>query len=94
MNKAAVIRVNVTAFFINIFKPIAKLLGFKSYDNEIVCLNECRKQKYNVNATSGGKKKFKASIDQRSKTTINQFSKPLKIKYKFESKLKIKNKLM
>ena len=56
MNKAAVIRVNVTAFFINIFNPIAKLFGFKSYDNEIVCLNECKKQKYNVNATSGGKK--------------------------------------
>ena len=56
MNKVAVINVNAIAFFINIFKPIAKLLGFKSYDKEIVCLNECKKQKYNVNATSGGKK--------------------------------------
>ena len=74
MNKAAVIRVNVIAFFINIFKPIAKLLGFKSYDNEIVCLNECRKQKYNVNATSGGKNNSKQVLtkDQKLQLTNSQ----------------------
>ena len=80
MNKAAVIRVNVIAFFINIFKPIAKLLGFKSYDNEIVCLNECRKQKYNVNATSGGEKNNSKQVLTKDQKLQLAILKPLKNK--------------
>ena len=47
--------VNGRAFFINIFKPKLKLFLSNSKIREILCLTECRKQKYSVNAKSGEK---------------------------------------
>ena len=54
--KIAVKTVSGIAFFIKVIAPILKLFLSSSVISEIECLNECRKQKYIVKATSGVKK--------------------------------------
>ena len=43
------------ALFVKIFKPFVRSLLSNSYTSEILCLIECKKQKYTVNATKGEK---------------------------------------
>ena len=54
--KIAVKAVSGIAFFIKIIEPTLKLFSLSSVISEIVCRNECRKQKYTVKAISGAKK--------------------------------------
>ena len=51
----AVRAVKGKAFFIKIFSPSLKFSLFSSNIKVILCLIECRKQKYNVKAISGEK---------------------------------------
>ena len=52
----AVKTVSGIAFFIKVIVPTLKLFSLSSVISEIVCRNECRKQKYIVKAISGVKK--------------------------------------
>jgi hypothetical protein len=54
--KIAFKTVSGIAFLMNVIAPILKLFSLSSDISEIVCRNECRKQKYTVKATSGVKK--------------------------------------
>ena len=53
MHKIAVKIVIGSAFFKNLIKPLLKSKLSISNIKEILCLKECKKQKYNVNATNG-----------------------------------------
>jgi hypothetical protein len=51
--KTAVKIVSGSAFFKNLIKPLLKSKLSISNIKVIVCLKECKKQKYKVNATKG-----------------------------------------
>ena len=53
VKKTPVINVNGKASFIKLAKPLLKLFLFISFMSEKVCLIECKKQKYTVNAING-----------------------------------------
>ena len=52
-HKIAVKIVSGSDFFKNLIKPLLKSKLSISIIKEILCLKECKKQKYNVNATNG-----------------------------------------
>ena len=56
INIIAVIKESGNALFKNTFNPFLILLLFSSELSEIICLMECKKQKYIVKAKNGVKK--------------------------------------
>ena len=55
-HRIAVKTVSGSAFFKKTLKPLLNSILFISFIKEMLCRMECKKQKYNVNATNGERK--------------------------------------
>ena len=84
----AVIDVSGIAFLTKIIKPLLNFL-LNSKISFVECLNECRKQKYRVNARKGSRKTFKTIIEKKSENKINLL---LKLSFLHKNKLDKKDK--
>ena len=70
-----VIKVKGKAFLANNFTPFLKLFLSNSLLRDIMCLTECKKQKYNVKAIRGEKIKLRTKIENMSKNKIRKLRK-------------------
>ncbi len=70
-----VTKVKGKAFLVNNFNPFLKLFLSNSLLRDIMCLTECKKQKYNVKAIKGEKTTFSTRIENMSKNKVLKLTK-------------------